>query len=308
MASFNAAHLAALDSAARQRQRSELMGMNAYDRHKRFVHDLVTYYGGTLPSSDSLERNQEKMNHQGHAPPLSSSSPTTLATSGTHLENSSTTISKVVKTDEDVLKESYRFIRKPEDDEDEDSWSVRLAKKYYSRLFREYCIADLSRYKEGKLGLRWRTQKEVVAGRGQFICGSRGCEEQRGLASFEVPFGYIEAGEKKQALVKVRLCPEHAYQLNYNKNRRAEKRHAAAGKKEKKRKKKEERSRKRKKTSKYSSTDTEDSSSGDTGTDSSSSKGEEEEKEELAHGKKNQKSDHGVASDGYDELFTGLFE
>lgn len=301
MASFNAAHLAALDSAARQRQRSELMGMNAYDRHKRFVHDLVTYYGGTLPSSDSLERKQEKINQQAHAPPLSSS-PATLATSGPHLMSSKNT-AKVVKTDEDVLRESYRFIRKPEDDEDEDSWSVRLAKKYYSRLFREYCIADLSRYKEGKLGLRWRTQKEVVSGRGQFICGSRGCEEQRGLASFEVPFGYIEAGEKKQALVKVRLCPEHAYQLNYNKNRKAEKRHAAAGKKEKEREKKRDRSRKRNKTSRYSST--EDSSSGGSATDSDTSEGEEE---ELAHRKESKISEHGVASDGFDEFFTGLFE
>lgn len=29
----------------------------------------------------------------------------------------------------------------------------RLAKKYYEKLFREYCIADLSRYKENKVAL-----------------------------------------------------------------------------------------------------------------------------------------------------------
>lgn len=28
-----------------------------------------------------------------------------------------------------------------------------LAKKYYDKLFKEYCIADLSRYKENKVGL-----------------------------------------------------------------------------------------------------------------------------------------------------------
>lgn len=42
-----------------------------------------------------------------------------------------------------------------------------------SELFREYAIADLSRYREGKVGLRWRTQCEVVSGRGQFVCGAK---------------------------------------------------------------------------------------------------------------------------------------
>lgn len=29
-----------------------------------------------------------------------------------------------------------------------------LAKKYYDKLFKEYCIADLSRFKENKVGSR----------------------------------------------------------------------------------------------------------------------------------------------------------
>jgi len=280
MASFNAAHLAALDSAARQRQRSELLGLNAYDRHKRFVHDLTTYYGGTLPSSDNLEslanqqQQQQQPNAAGEAP---------VTTSNNNLLKR-----KIVKTDEDTIRESYRFIRTSEDDADEDSWTVRLAKKYYSRLFREYCIADFSRYKEGKLGLRWRTQREVVSGKGQFSCGTRGCEERRGLASFEVPFGYVEAEQKKQALVKVRLCPEHAYQLNYKKNREAEKQQETAIKRRKKEKRKKK---KRKK-------EIETSSSGGGG-DSDA----EEEGELLTHRKKVRTSD-----DGLEELFSGLFE
>lgn len=56
---------------------------------------------------------------------------------------------------------------------------------------------------EDKVGMRWRSEKEVIAGKGQFSCGARGCPETRGLATFEVPFGYQEAGERKQALVKV---------------------------------------------------------------------------------------------------------
>lgn len=34
-----------------------------------------------------------------------------------------------------------------------DSREKRLAKKYYDKLFKEYCIADLSRYKENKVCL-----------------------------------------------------------------------------------------------------------------------------------------------------------
>ena len=56
---------------------------------------------------------------------------------------------------------------------------------------------------EDKLGLRWRTEAEVLSGKGQFSCGARGCSETRGLATFEVPFGYSEAGQRKDALVKV---------------------------------------------------------------------------------------------------------
>jgi len=58
---------------------------------------------------------------------------------------------------------------------------------------------------EDKLGLRWRTEAEVLSGKGQFSCGARGCSETRGLATFEVPFGYEEMGKRKEALVKVCL-------------------------------------------------------------------------------------------------------
>eukprot|EP00884_Botryococcus_braunii_P003073 jgi/Botrbrau1/12767/Bobra.0238s0006.1 len=166
---------------------TSLLGLNAWDRHKRFIHDMMTYYGGKLP----------EVNHS-------------------------------LKSDHEVLRQSYRFIRDGEDDA-EGGWEVQLAKLYYSRLFKEYAIADLSRYKEGKIGLRWRTEKEVVDGKGQFSCGGKTCDEKRGLASFEVPFSYREAGKAKQALVKVRVCPKHAARLNYRKlkeQRKAEKRAA----------------------------------------------------------------------------------
>ena len=59
----------------------------------------------------------------------------------------------------------------------------------------------MSRYKEGKIGLRWRTQKEVISGKGQFICGNKKCDETRDLKSFEVNFAYEEDHKKKNALV-----------------------------------------------------------------------------------------------------------
>lgn len=110
------------------------------------------------------------------------------------------------KTDLDVLKEHHRFLWEEEDEEaaDGDSWGKRLAKKYYDKLFKEYGICDLSKYKENKIAMRWRTEKEVVEGKGQFSCGEKRCDETRDLRSWEVNFGYVEEGAKKNALVKMR--------------------------------------------------------------------------------------------------------
>lgn len=51
---------------------------------------------------------------------------------------------------------------------------------------------------------------------GQFMCGNKKCDETDGLRSWEVNFGYVEQGEKKNALVKLRLCPDCSYKLNYH--------------------------------------------------------------------------------------------
>ncbi|KAG8523531.1 Protein FRA10AC1 [Galemys pyrenaicus] len=131
------------------------------------------------------------------------------------------------KTDMDVIRENHRFLWNEEDEMDM-NWEKRLAKKYYDKLFKEYCIADLSRYKENKVffldiledsyskrlssfGFRWRIEKEVISGKanvpslftGQFFCGNKYCEKKDDLKSWEVNFGYIEHGEKRNALVKL---------------------------------------------------------------------------------------------------------
>ncbi|CAG8447992.1 11233_t:CDS:2 [Acaulospora colombiana] len=56
---------------------------------------------------------------------------------------------------------------------------------------------------------------------GQLICASTRCSEKNDLKSWEVNFAYIEDGEKKNALVKIRLCPKCSGKLNY-KNRHQE--------------------------------------------------------------------------------------
>lgn len=93
----------------------------------------------------------------------------------------------------------------------------RLAKYYWDRLYKEYAIADLSRYKEKKLGLRWRSKREVISGKGQFACGAVDCNSVEFLRSWEVDFAYREKGEKRNALVKVRLCPACSTKLNHHK-------------------------------------------------------------------------------------------
>ncbi|KAL6262218.1 hypothetical protein P5V15_007314 [Pogonomyrmex californicus] len=126
------------------------------------------------------------------------------------------------KTDHDVIRQNHKFLWNQEDVPD--TWGARLAKKYYDKLFKEYCICDLTYYKYNKVALRWRTEKEVIVGKGQFECGSKTCQEKENLRSWELNFGYIEHGEKKNALVKLRLCPECSVKLNYRSQKREVKR------------------------------------------------------------------------------------
>nr|XP_051679908.1 protein FRA10AC1 isoform X3 [Oryctolagus cuniculus] len=182
-----------LDREEARNRRFHLIAMDAYQRHTKFVNDYILYYGGKKEDFRRLGEND--------------------------------------KTDLDVIRENHKFLWNEEDEVDM-TWEKRLAKKYYDKLFKEYCIADLSRYKENKgnwhgatgvvealllassellwpsltgwkFGFRWRVEKEVISGKGQFFCGNKYCDEKEGLKSWEVNFGYIEHGEKRNALVKL---------------------------------------------------------------------------------------------------------
>ncbi|KAK9283209.1 hypothetical protein L1049_011445 [Liquidambar formosana] len=208
MASFGSLKSAIFEKEERKQQyQAHIRGLNAYDRHKKFLKDYVGFYGEERSTYETLP----------------------------------------VKTDKDTLREGYRFIRSEEDDMDP-SWEQKLVKRYYDKLFKEYCIADMSHYKSGKIGLRWRTEKEVISGKAamcipnfqapevarpklktqkmqdsrQFICGNKHCNEKDGLASYEVNFSYFEAGENKQALVKLVTCERCAEKLHYKKRKEKE--------------------------------------------------------------------------------------
>ncbi|XP_034049036.1 protein FRA10AC1 [Thalassophryne amazonica] len=174
-------HSSELDREEARNRRAHLMSLNAFERHKKFVSDYILYYGGKMVD---FKRSTAKD-----------------------------------KTDLDVVRENHRFLWRDED-EDDMTWEKELAKKYYDKLFKEYCIADLSRYKENKFGFRWRIEDEVVSGKGQFQCGNKRCEMKEGLKSWEVNFAYVEQGEKRNALVKLRVCPECSFKLNYHHKRK----------------------------------------------------------------------------------------
>lgn len=116
-----------LDREEARNRRFHLIAMDAYQRHTKFVNDYILYYGGKREDFRRLGEND--------------------------------------KTDLDVIRENHRFLWN-EEDEMEMTWEKRLAKKYYDKLFKEYCIGDLSRYKENKFGFRWRVEKEVISGKG----------------------------------------------------------------------------------------------------------------------------------------------
>ncbi|XP_069913706.1 protein FRA10AC1 isoform X7 [Oryctolagus cuniculus] len=145
-----------LDREEARNRRFHLIAMDAYQRHTKFVNDYILYYGGKKEDFRRLGEND--------------------------------------KTDLDVIRENHKFLWNEEDEVDM-TWEKRLAKKYYDKLFKEYCIADLSRYKENKgnwhgatgvvealllassellwpsltgwkFGFRWRVEKEVISGKG----------------------------------------------------------------------------------------------------------------------------------------------
>lgn len=187
-----------------RRQRHKFLALNAYDRHKLLVNNYL------LNHPDDVDKVLKR------------------DTSGD-------------RSDADLIRQNHRFLWDRNQDPSQLTWEQRLARKYWEKLFHEYCICDLSRYKENKVAMRFQTEAEVRKGKGQFVCGAKKCEETQKMRTWEVNFAYVEEGEKKNALVKLRLCPECSYKLNYH-HQKKEVRKSKKSKKKRKKSKKRKRS------------------------------------------------------------------
>ncbi|CAN6989520.1 unnamed protein product [Brassica oleracea var. botrytis] len=118
-------------------------------------------------------------------------------------------------------------------------------------------------------------------GEGNFMCGSKQCHEIEGLLNLQVNFSYHEAGEHKQALVKLVTCERCAEKLYYKRRKDAER-------SESKEKKRQKRKRNR------------------------SSSEDDIEEEERRKGKKNKSKLEGCEREGkddenFDEFMEGMF-
>jgi protein FRA10AC1 len=79
-------------------------------------------------------------------------------------------------------------------------------------------MIDLSNYKDGNVGCRWRSEKEVVSRRGEKTCAEVNCRVAA-ASVYEMNFGYLEEGKKKNALVKVAICKECSEKLSIAKKK-----------------------------------------------------------------------------------------
>ncbi|KAI9768578.1 MAG: hypothetical protein M1840_004775 [Geoglossum simile] len=175
---------------------------SAYTRHLQQVSAYLHYYGGSKPQQTNF------------------------------------------RTERQLLEENHKFIRDDDDCVDRDGTAEKeIARRYYDKLFREFALVELGRWREGMIALRWRTKDEVLSGKGQFTCASLSCSRgddvvadpepngesssrneqasdkgrkegaEHRLQTFELNFGYVEGGIKKNALVKVRVCQRCAGRL-----------------------------------------------------------------------------------------------
>lgn len=102
----------------------------------------------------------------------------------------------------------------------DEGWEVREARAFADQLVKDVALCDLSQYRAGRLGVRWRTRDDVLAGKGVSVCGTLGCDETRGLHAFEVPFAYEEGGQGKMTLLTTRVCGTHGSQLSFTQLKR----------------------------------------------------------------------------------------
>ena len=133
-------------------------------------------------------------------------------------------------SDYDELRRHFQFVLPDGDGEGFGStWQERMVRGYHSKLYKEYVLADLSRaLATGQVGMRWRTESEVVSGLGHRTCGNLACrvhvsgdssseaaerrereEEYHAAARRHIGIGVPEVGEGRDP-VGVLLPPDES--------------------------------------------------------------------------------------------------
>jgi hypothetical protein len=87
--------------------------------------------------------------------------------------------SRVTAHDRAALRQHYTFL--PQAAAQRSTWQGRMVLQYHSHLYKDCVLADMTRVSQGQLGLRWRTEGEVRAGKGTETCGNLHCPSLQGL-------------------------------------------------------------------------------------------------------------------------------
>ncbi|KAH9774518.1 Folate-sensitive fragile site protein [Citrus sinensis] len=224
MASFGSLKSEIFDREERKQQyQAQIRGLNAHDRHKKFLKDYVAFYGKEKPMSLKLP----------------------------------------VKTDQDTLREGFRFIRSEEDDKDSSweqrlvkRYYDKLFKEYPLQVA-ALCISQFFEYLYNQLVptiyilceyflcslfialtlfkilhsrhvtlQEWQDWFEMEDREGGYSRERASLEVLNfsfiSLNNFQVNFTYVEAGENKQALVKLVTCERCAEKLHYKRRKEKE--------------------------------------------------------------------------------------
>jgi len=123
-----------------------------------------------------------------------------------HIYNNPAPAPPTQRTERDILLSHHRFLQEHSSATTTTAEYERaLVASYDAKLYKEFVLIELSQYRAGRVAMRWRTEEEVKKGKGERTCAALDCEEVS-EGEREVLFSYVEDGEAREAMVKVRLC------------------------------------------------------------------------------------------------------
>ncbi|KAH9774520.1 Folate-sensitive fragile site protein [Citrus sinensis] len=179
MASFGSLKSEIFDREERKQQyQAQIRGLNAHDRHKKFLKDYVAFYGKEKPMSLKLP----------------------------------------VKTDQDTLREGFRYNQLVP--------TIYILCEYFlCSLFIALTLFKILHSRHVTLQ-EWQDWFEMEDREGGYSRERASLEVLNfsfiSLNNFQVNFTYVEAGENKQALVKLVTCERCAEKLHYKRRKEKE--------------------------------------------------------------------------------------